>query len=523
MNKSEKVMSESLSEYIRKNHLNIGLYSFFILFSYSPKLFHTVISIDTESIISVPDGLYHAWISMGRFGIILLKKLFGTYWFNPYVASVMLVVMMLASGFVWMYLFSNLFPKNSGKYFWVFPTIFLTSPLMAEQSSFLLQAYEVTFCIGLIGLALILFYKGLYESKIVYYIFTSLCLIICFATYQSTVILFVSGAIATFLAFFEKDTEEKNIQTIKTLRYWGTIGKLILVFTVSYFIFFFINKIILFVLDIPVQTYITEQVRWGKDPLLTCLHNVLSHVKDIILGKTIYYTPVLTVVLILHMLYTLYGWKMRRKGYYIYFLASLALYVCPFIMTILLGGVITERTEWTIPFVNAFLVMYLINKAGSYARAKGYSVLTIVIVTFAFAFGMQQSLVTVRLFYTEHVKYQEDVILAAKISDRIEKLDLGEAPEAPVIFIGARKTHATPFMYKENEINLSGRSMFSISFSTLHGTFVMNNFMKAIGYDYQSPSEEQIGKAEIISQNMGIWPDTDSVRYEEGVIVIRLS
>jgi hypothetical protein len=398
---------------------------------------------------------------------------------------------------------------------------------MAEQSSFLLQAYEVTVCIGLVGLSLILFYKGVYYKKKYYYLFTCICIIFSFATYQSTVILFITGAVASFLLFYDYESGEDTPDFLKIkatgFRYWGTIGKLILLFVLSYLFYTIANKIVMGALGIQTEAYINDQVHWGKDSVTECIVNIGLQVKKILLGKTIYYNVALAILMIFFLVYICFRWKQKRKAYYIFFLASLALCVCPFIMVLLLGGSVSVRTEWTIPFVTAFLAMYL---TGCFIDSEHFTVpllLKRLALLLAFVMGMQQSMVTARIYYTEYAKYQQDLVMAIKISDRIEELNLGDSPQAPVTFIGAKPTHHTPSMYTEEEIELSGRSLFSISFGTFHGTFVMRNFMKSVGYDYELPTQDQVKRAEEISTAMGTWPDTDSVRYEEGVIVVRLS
>lgn len=111
--------------------------------------------------------------------------------------------------------------------------------------------------------------------------------------------------------------------------------------------------------------------------------------------------------------------------------------------------------------------------------------------------------------------------MALKISNRIDMLDLGESPEEPLVFVGAR----SPQLNNSSIRNLEniGHSFFEWSFTTDYGSFIMRNFMASIGYYYNSPTTEQIEIAEQAAQNMEIWPASDSVSVVEGVIVVRLS
>ena len=74
---------------------------------------------DTEAIISVPESLYNSWMTMGRYGLIFLKKLLGIYTFNPYLAAILMFFSMVGAVVVWGYLFyilkeeTNMYSKVS--------------------------------------------------------------------------------------------------------------------------------------------------------------------------------------------------------------------------------------------------------------------------------------------------------------------------------------------------------------------------------------------------------------------------
>ncbi len=92
---------ESESVYSGKHIFFFAVLGIMLWVAYGMKLSHLSISHDTEAIISVPDSLYDSWVSMGRYGLLLLKKIFGLYQFNPWLASVLMFLAMMSGAVIW--------------------------------------------------------------------------------------------------------------------------------------------------------------------------------------------------------------------------------------------------------------------------------------------------------------------------------------------------------------------------------------------------------------------------------------
>lgn len=63
----------------------------FLLLAFGQKLFSNTFSIDTQGIIQNNDALYKSWFELERFGLVLFKKLTGTYLYNNALASFTMV------------------------------------------------------------------------------------------------------------------------------------------------------------------------------------------------------------------------------------------------------------------------------------------------------------------------------------------------------------------------------------------------------------------------------------------------
>ncbi len=508
--------------FCKDNIWNIIIVEVFILLGYGMKLFHVTISHDTESIMSVSSNLYEAWYSMGRFGNILLKKMMGTYWFNPYVASFLMIVTISIASILWMYLFQYLSgskKKNCFK-FWVFPVLFFVSPIMADQFSFLLQAFEVAVAISLISVALILVFGAIINNEIWKYIPAIMILILCFGIYQAMLPLYMAGAAACFLILYDNISGQKS--ETKTSFYWLIIMKLVISFLISYVMYQVVSKVILGLFDMNTTPYIENQVLWGREPISVCLFNIKIHILDVLKGNGVIYNKLYVIICIISISWLILKLKRRTRGYYLYALAMVFLLLTPSFMTIILGQAATYRTELNLPFVAAFGVMYLYSKVEN-REFKYKKVVCFMLCIGIMATALHQGEVVARLYYTEYVKYQQDIAVATKISDRIEQLNLGEIPKEPVVFIGNRTQQFTMTTFKNEDLQLLGRSFFSVSFSAEHGTYVIRNFLKTLGYNYVQPTSAQILRAQKKAEDMGSWPNSDSVQMIDGIIIVKLS
>lgn len=519
-NKNWKWMS--LEKFCKENFLSWVIVGAFLLITYGIKVFNVSISHDTEAIMTVPESLYNSWYSMGRFGLIALKKILGTYLFNPYAASALMVIVIFLNIIFWTFLFSNLGgEKWSNKYTtWIFPVVFFTSMIVAEQNGFLLQVYEVNIGLLFVCFALLFTFKGILGNKNkFFYIITSIfCCIIAFSTYQTLVPLFAAAAAFCFMLVYDACLRDNGYITAKFC--WSLIGKLVCIFIISFLTYSLINKCILGILNMETTSYITEQIMWGKIPVSQGVKNICIHIYKALMGKRIFYSLSFFLVYLGMFFYTVRVLLKKYTCSWIYALAVVFVLCSPFFMTVLMGNEPTIRTQLILPFVAGVGFQYLVNKARNISVF--YPNILMVIIVFVGFICLHQSMDSARLYYTQYVQYEEDVRVAEKISTQIEQLGLGENPEEPVVFVGWRVPQKNSMCYEGNDLELIGRSFFEVCFSTMHGSTVINHFMDTLGYSYIMPSQEQCDKAQNIAQTMENWPNDGSVIEKEGIIIVKL-
>lgn len=509
----KKKNSHDFAEFLGENSNSFLILFCWLILAYGMKIFHLSLSHDTEAIISVPDSLYNSWISLGRYGLLIIKKIFGVYRFNPYLASMLMIATMMAGAIVWEYFFYKITTNDNdfSKRSWVMPAFLFTAPVMAEQMSFLLQSFEVSLAFLMIGLALHIIWYGIIERKYWPHVLSILLLSLCFSCYQTFVPLFIAASIMSFLIYFDK-------QKI----YWRAIICLVVNFLGGLFLYKVIDKFVINYTGIVPASYLTDYILWKKHSWLTCVLNVLRQMKEVVIAQdTTYYSYAFPISIIMAFIIIIRVFKKNMQYKFLYALCFCVLFVTPFLMTILMGQRPNFRTLIILPFVYGFVFQYFLSRLENYT-SKRLHIFKKIIVIISVLLLFRQCTITADMFYSEYVQYEEDVRLAIKITDRIDQLNLGENPQEPVVFIGSRMPRLNPSANGGYEN--PGNSFYEWSFTNIYGSFIMKNFMTTLGYPYNSPTEEQVKFAELYAiEHMPCWPDRGSVCVENGVIIIRLS
>jgi hypothetical protein len=78
-----------------------------LFFTYGILLFHTSVGIDTELFLSSRDNMDRWLLSIGRFGLVFLQRLWSIKEFNPYTASFITLLFFELSAIAWCYLFTT--------------------------------------------------------------------------------------------------------------------------------------------------------------------------------------------------------------------------------------------------------------------------------------------------------------------------------------------------------------------------------------------------------------------------------
>lgn len=498
-------------KFIKANKFTIITTWFFILMAYGIKLFWYSISIDTEAIINDYDSLLSSWVSIGRFGLILIKGMLRLKPFNPYIACFLMLCTMFLFCMIWSYIFNYLSFNSSNRLvgLCVFPIIFLTSPLFAEQFNFILQGFEVAFAIALCGISVFLITKWVISSSnYIHLILGLVCMVLGLAAYQSIASLYISGVLACYIIIYISNKKgnvvlSQNFFRVSVIKYLGT-------FVFGYLTYSILNKV--FQMVYGSTGYLDQSITWGRIPVLESVENILDYIKETTIRGNFFYSKWFIVVVLFFIAYAISNLFSANKNKILFLLAITALLVSPFLLSIYLGQKLVIRSQFSFQFVIAF-GLYLIVSSINKEWLQKIGLLAVLFI------ALGQSCVVSRLLYTDYMKYQSEVTLANKISSRIESLNLDKT--YPVAFIGKYHPNNTPTQLCGEVI---GKSFFEWDASTKIGSnYRISGFMKTIGYDINMPSQEQIDAARETAKSMPSWPNTNSIKFDNGVIVVKLS
>lgn len=498
---------KSFNEFLKNNVATVVITLFFTLMTYGIKLFQYSISIDTEMLINRYDWQLDTWASFGRFGLVFIKKILGLNPFNPYAACFLMVSAMIIFCLIWSYVI-NEFSFNENKSNIrnaIFPSVFITSPLFAEQFNFILQSFEVAFAIILCSIAILCVSNWVLDSKkVINLIIGIACMILGFGTYQSIVFLYISAALACYILIYISNKKskvklEKSFFILAAVKYLGS-------FIVAYVSFAIVNKIVVNIYG--KSGYVDNMVKWGQQSVQECIENIVKYMKIAFLGDGIFYSKVFALVFIGLFVYAIINLFSKSRDKILLLLAMMAFILSPFILSIYMGNGQIPRMQFSYQFVIA-MGIYI------FSLVFDKKLLAIILSLFGFYVAFNQSYIVNRLFYTEQIKYEDDVRLADKISEKIELLNLGEIPEYPVVLVGGHRSKV-PNQLRGEFLGLSWFEYGGDSHRAL-------GFMRTIGYPYITATDEETQRAKEIAQTMDVWPNNGSVIFKDGLIIVRLS
>lgn len=510
-------------QFVMHNSKQIIISMLFLLLAFGQKLFSNTFSIDTQGIIQNNDALYKSWFELERFGLVLFKKLTGTYLYNNALASFTMVVFFGISAMVWAYLLcSASHTMKLQPAFFIIP--YVASPIFAEMLGFLLLGPEISIAAILTAISLMMWANAAASSsakqRILLVIASIVCATLSFTMYLAMVTFFITG---TAILYVLKYSDSKYQNHDKNESRAFLIGSVV-IFVVSYALYKLLNALAMKVKGVTTNAYISDQSRWGKDSPSVILHNMGSHILALYSGEGIFYSVIFSICALCVFVAAIYH-VITKKISLFSCLVVLLIVLSPTIMSFVLGGIPSVRTEMTYPLAFSFITMVLfsgivftIQRNAQSIRAEAATIVAWILII---AIGWNQALITSRIFYTENIVFTQDVLTAQEIKSRIDELGLGEHPNEPLVFVGNHVAKCNPDCYSADQLGLTGRSMLEIGFSTEHGTGVKKQFMvDVLGVYYNSATSEQIEQSEELAESMPHWPDPGSVAEKDGIIIV---
>ncbi len=519
-------MISSVCEYARRNRTLLVVLFLFLLFFYGAWLAGTNVSVDTEYLLNHPDSDYN-WLSSGRFGLFFSRWLLGLSHFNPYFQNLVFLLCLWAFALFMGWLLDWLGEIRSPLIVFLFMAVTLTHPVLMEQFYFGLQRAEIAMSYLWTALALAFLFRWLETGSVLLLLPGLLSLILSLSTYQSFAVLCLTGGLGCYLLSCHRSEDARLC-----LRKGLTLAAL---FAASQLAVSILGRVIGGGSD-----YLSDMVSWTTLPFKTCVKQILSHLWQLVSGGSFFYSPLQGICMGGTALLALAALFRRKTSMGKRFLTAAALFALafsPLFLTVLLGGAPMKRTELGLPFSLAWmcLLILLSLRDMSFGKAKTDTVSSLL--SASLFPGLLFLLLTVplvwvqtetsqRLIYTDNIREQSDERLAAQISQVIDSLgaELPDGKAPAVVFVGNRPADLNAACQIGESIGLS---FFDIFYGNepyyYHSTIRILDFMGALGYSYTAPSEEQVLTARRASVSMTSWPEEGSVRFQDGIVIVKLS
>jgi len=509
-----------------KNNIPLLIATTLILFfCYGIKLFQQSIGIDTELFMWNKSDTLEWYISIGRFGLSCLTWLLNVKGFNPFTAFLSTFCFVWLFTILWAYIIA-IFCKNTGENNALIPfvLVFASSPVWAEQFYFVHQAREVALMVLLCPCAIYVMFSGFMDNKKSKIVFAFLSLILMTSVYQAMVPFFCCGVFICFMLFFENSDYEQKIYRNLCLKIFAMLVCAMAVYAI-------IDRVLIpSIFNIEKVQYVDDMNKWGhisvKENILrillfayTLTIGVIPQIQDIanpiiasharsgmeaakgitnisnVFGN-ILLLP-LALLFIIKCIYT-----SHKKILYI--IAAICVPLSIMFLTILSGNIPPIRTIYVLPLAFAFMFFLFIKNC-----SKKFS---IAIICFALFTAVYQSQITAQLFYSDQLRYNEDVRLAYEIANQLDNENL------PVVIIGKYKV-AEKFHANFLQGDVIGHSFFEWgNVEELRGL----NFMRCLGINFNVPNEEQIERAISEAVYMPSYPNPGYVKKLPDMVVVKL-
>lgn len=496
------------SDFLKKNQRLLIFNIVIVGIVFGSRIFSNNVQVDTDLMTIYPYFKYN-WLEIGRWGLILFQKIFHMRWFNPYIEAALAYVTIVAFLMIFSYLFDHLKSKDRKLNYYIFSALFITHPIFALQWFFKLQCFEVALSILFVPIALLFIFEWI-NSKKVTYLFISLILsIISFSCYQTNVILYISVALVAFYLRYEKENDFK-INLVVCI-------KLILSFLSAFIINTIFSKLFF------VQSeYLTDSIYWKSYSFKECINNIISYLKEVLFGSVVM-TSVFSILLVVILVLFI---KTKKNSIYDFFrwVVIVVFLISPFLLSIYMGGSPFYRSQYVLPFVIGAGLMLSISMLKSAFSNKISIILKNVLLTFCSFTILLQTQTTLRIWYTEDVRYSQDYSMLQNIITDMRLNDINYM-EKPVIFIGKWDAPLNPSCLSVVEmVGISHFSMFSTT-EPLYYYSSLGIYRLAVinGYNLKEPTIDDVEEAKKEGQDMANWPNKGYIKEMDSIIIVRLS
>lgn len=501
--------------FLKENPLVPWITAAAVLISYGVALSGFRIGIDAEANLNDPDAFLNSWYSIGRFSLVFTKNLFGLRNLNPFTANLLMMAFMFCYGIFADFLFFLFSGNGRGMriFYIIFPALFLTHPCYVQQYLFTVQAFEVALstliCLG----AVMCVSKWAFEEGKGYLASGLLFMVWSFGSYQAFLPFYMAAALSVYLVYYWfHDNRKQGFYLKAALRHTGA-------FVMGYILYILaVKAVIIWRNGFGFQgEYLEDQVLWKTSSATECIGNIKHYMRMVLFGESVFYTKTFFIFAILFALHLLYSWgKWRRKEFFLYAMAALALVLSPFYLAIYQGAGILMRSQMSLPFAAAFfgaaVSAYLCGRKRTAANGA---------VLIGLLLAINQGTTSSRAMFSAYMAYEQDKMTAEQLLIRMQALDGGTAGQRVAMIGSYRPSLPVGAGIREETV---GYSFFEWDYMSKLGVSKRGTgFLTSLGFPYEPATEQEYQAALLLGGNMPSWPAAGSVVRMGEIIVVKFS
>lgn len=478
---------------------------------------------------------------VGRWSLFLINKIFKIAQFNPFITDFLGVVFMVLGGTV----FCILIHKTAKEkiHLWVYPLftcLMISYPMICEVYTYYLHnGVGLAYMLTMVALYVTVTEKG--WKPLVY---SGILLSVAISCYESFAAVYLLGM---FLIIMVEMTMTNRKYSF--MEYVKTILLQVIPLIIGMILRTVISRILLWILGLdPAMRSVGNSIKWilsgEATTILTTMIKTFARYY-VLAGVANLAILLFLIAMILLIIYVMVDTIRTRKKMIL--LNGLCIMVTPWLISFMEGSVAIYRSMQVLPIMVAFAWSLLLNDLFSSRQKKwkGLGLLIALIVLYNQIFDMNH------WFYVDYLCYQEDVRQCQSIALDIEK----EATiDKPVVFIGKAGEPGTVAKYayvEEDSLayrilsyvdsrfgaeqedgekkrysivqNMVWYPMFDWAEDAFDepGTELIE-FFQMNGYSLKKPSSDMKEEAEIIAEEMSVWPRAGSILETEEYVIVKL-
>ena len=478
-------------DFLKKNRFLAAIVALSIMIMYGVKLISCSYGVDSDLYLEYKK--YLEWISIGRFGLVLLQKIcIAGEVFNPFSAIFFSLIFLFVGTLLFTYL-TNVFSRKLDSFVakLVFALTFVSGAVWCEQLYFTVQAAECIFIMILVPVAVWLIFNGFVFNRKCHLIAGAFLVFFMASVYQGVLALLMG----TILACFILHCDETRCSCSRG--YIILCLKILALVFGSVALYFIVNKIVTALDSSRGMAYLTDSFKISSPVQLAiylytltlgnidCINSLVgpviaSHAQsgnsafENIVESSTYANWLLIPSVLAFVLEALRN--SRRNPLYV--CSVFGFLLCIIIFPIVSGGSVPDRVQYIVPFASAFVFVYFL---GFISRRKLWVCTCAVLLVENFFYIQRIS----SIVYSDKIRFDNDKRTAMLVYERIAEFteDNGLSRNIPIYISGKVNVSRTSNYICGGDPGNGTQGSFSYGGKRMDNTCSIISFIRSLGYD----------------------------------------